>query len=70
MAKTNESSKMFINVVTGHNDNGDVLSKRTISNINPQLSDEELYAAGRLLAGLQEHALGSIARQDSATIEA
>lgn len=70
MAKTNESSKMYINVITGYNGAAKVISKRTISKINPLIPDEELYAIGKLLASLQEHEFSSIARQDSATIEA
>ncbi len=70
MEKTNASSKMFINVITGRSENGEVLTKRTISKINPELSDEDFYAAGRLLGSLQGHDVKTIIRQDSATINA
>lgn len=70
MLKSNESSKMFINIISGTNGTTEVITKRTISKIHPQLSDEDFHAIGLRLASLQGHDIKSIVRQDSATINA
>ena len=67
--KNGATSKIILKVENGVGRNGQPsLTQRTIQHINPVLSDDDAYAIGTALAGLQAYPLGSVARTDSASL--
>ena len=61
-----QTSKLAIVVVTGQDPRG-LLTKatRTIGNINPNLSDDDMYEIGSELAQFQTYEIMSVGRIDS-----
>ncbi len=60
------SSVLKLEVLTGTNPNGSgIHSTRTISDINPELADADLYDLGKKIADLQVHPLECIKRSDT-----
>lgn len=68
MAKrTNPKTKLMINIETGKKADGtSILKARTLSGVNPNLTDDEALAIGNALAKLQSYPVSSISRQDVA----
>lgn len=67
--KANESTKLILKVETGVSASGQpAYSQRTFGNINPLTGNDDLFAIGTALAGLQSCPLGSINRQDAAAL--
>ncbi len=70
-SKSNNATKLTLKVHAGQDANGkDLFRQRTFNRMNPGLTDDDVYAIGTGLAGLQTHELVSIARTDNATITA
>lgn len=54
---------LVLKVITGTKENGtNELSNRTISDINPEISDADLFDIGEKLAACQSHELSTILR--------
>lgn len=72
MAQRSESkTKLMINVETGTKSDGTPIVKaRTISNVNPALTDDDILAVGNALGQLQTNKVSSISRQDTAALSA
>ena len=69
--KNGETSKIILKVENGIGKGGaTVFAQRTFQHISPELSDDDAYAIGAALAGLQSHTLGSVSRTDSASLMA
>jgi hypothetical protein len=69
--KNAETSKIILKVENGMGEGGKpVYASRTFQHINPALSDDDAYAIGEALAGLQTHTLGTVSRTDSAQLAA
>ncbi len=67
--KNGETSKIILKVENGFSKNGaTAYAQRTFQHINPALSDDDAYAIGEALAGLQDHTLGNVSRTDSASL--
>lgn len=69
VVKAEQSAKLMIKVQTGTNTSGDpVYRQRSLANLNPALTDEEVMAIGQALGTLQAHPIEAIARQDNAIL--
>lgn len=67
--KQDVECKIIIKVLSGISSTGqNTYTQRTFSNINPELTDDDVLDIGTKLAGLQSHDLGSVYREDSAQI--
>jgi len=67
--KDTQSTKLVLKVVTGMNAQGKALtSSRTLSSVNPAISDDDLLAVGSKLGALQAHEVASVSRVDSASL--
>lgn len=67
--KKDQTSKMVLKVQTGVNATGvAVYGLRTFANIDPALSDDDFLAIAKALGELQSQVVGSIHRQDAASI--
>ena len=67
--RTNITTVMKLMVENGTTDAGAVkYAVRTLSSINPEITDEDLLAIGRELADMQTHDLGDVKRSDTATL--
>lgn len=67
--KNNQECKIVLKVQTGVSSSGKAAyGQRTISYINPAVTDDDVLDIGTKLAGLQAHPLSSIKRQDVAEI--
>jgi Protein of unknown function (DUF1659). len=67
--KKDQTSKMILKVQTGVNAAGvAAYSQRTFANIDPALSDDDFLAIAKALGSLQSQTVGSIHRQDAASI--
>ena len=65
-----QTSKLAIVVVTGQDPRGLVTkATRTIGNINPALSDDDMLEIGSELAEFQTYEIMSVGRIDSAVLE-
>ncbi|HML34207.1 MULTISPECIES: DUF1659 domain-containing protein [Sporomusa] len=65
VVKMPQSGKLVLKVQTGVNASGNpVYRNRTFANVNPGVADSDLFAVAEGLAGLQEHTLADIVRQD------
>lgn len=64
-----QTAKLAIVVVTGQDPRGNLTkATRTIGNINPNLSDDDMYEIGSELAGFQTQEVMAIGRIDSAIL--
>ena len=64
-----ESSKIMVDVIVGVTETGkDKTSARTISNIKPEVSDDDRRAIGNMYAGLQTYPVSSIRTQETAVL--
>lgn len=64
-----QTAKLAIVVVTGQDARGNLTkATRTIGNINPNLSDDDMYEIGIELAQLQTYEIMDIGRIDSAIL--
>ena len=67
--KDTQSTKLVLKVVTGTDAEGTALtSQRSIANVNPAISDDDLLAIGSKLGALQAHDVATISRIDSASL--
>lgn len=67
--RTSMTTALKIMVENGTTDSGYIkYAARTFSSINPDISDEDLFAIGQELAALQAHEVGDIKRSDIATL--
>lgn len=67
--KNGETSKLILKVENGYGKNGQTnFAQRTFQHISPALSDDDAYAIGEALAGLQSHTLGTVSRTDIASL--
>ena len=67
--KDMQSTKLVLKVVTGTDAEGQALtSQRSIANVNPAISDDDLLAIGSKLGALQAHDVASVSRVDSASL--
>ena len=63
------ATKLVIKVAAGMNAAGRMTYKeRTFANVNPALTDEDFLSVGGKLAALQSAEVGSIVRQDTASV--
>ena len=68
--KSDATSKIILKVTTGRDTEGnEIVKRRTVSHINPALSDDSALSLGTKLAALQSDTLASVSRTDSATLE-
>lgn len=72
MAKRSSvKTKILVKVITGHNANGDEVTKdRTFTNANPALTDDDVLAVGQALGGLQSYTVAGVSRNETAVIAA
>lgn len=67
--KKNESAKLVLKVRTGFNENGKaVIASRTLQNVNPAISEEDVYEVGKAIADLQMYDLDSVSLQETANL--
>lgn len=67
--RVNVTTALKIMVESGTTDAGTIkYAARTISSINPEISDEDLLAIGQGLADMQSNDVGDIKRSDIATL--
>ena len=67
--RTNITTSLKIKVENGTTNTGTVkYATRTVSSINPEISDEDLLAVGQGLGALQSHDVGDIQRLENATM--
>ena len=67
--KKNSETDMVLKVQTGTSEtDAPTYSRRTISNINPSLSDDNFLDVGTSVANLQKYTLGAVVREDSPEI--
>lgn len=70
VTRKEQTAKLAIVVVTGQDAHGNLTKAiRTIGNINPALSDDDMYEIGSELAQLQSYEIMSVGRIDSAILE-
>lgn len=68
--KKDSSTAMKIRVATGTDAEGKtIFANRSVSNINPEITDENFCSVGAGLANLQSHTLSGVIRVDTATFE-
>ena len=69
--RVNVTTALKIMVENGTTDSGTIkYAARTISSINPDLSDDDMLAIGQGLAAMQSNEVGDIKRSDIATLVA
>lgn len=69
--KTEKATKLSIVVVTGQSDNGEPKkASRTVGNINPNITDDDMLDIGTDLGKLQTYEVAAVKRIDSAEIVA
>lgn len=67
--KKNVQCSIVIKVQTGITTTGKAsYTSRSFSDINPEISDDNVLSIGQKLAGLQKYDLGSVNREDTAEI--
>lgn len=63
-------SVMRMQLQTGVDTNGDpVFRNKSLNNIKPEATDQDLYDVAQALAGLQQHNLADVLRVHSARLE-
>lgn len=67
--RVNVTTALKIMVENGTTEAGTIkYAARTISSINPDLSDDDLLAVGQGLAAMQSHEVGDIKRSEISTL--
>ncbi len=67
--KQNVETKIIIKVQTGTSSTGKATyTQRSFSNINPAITEDDVWDIGTKLGGLQKYPMGSVNRQDLAQI--
>ncbi len=67
--KKDSETKLIVKVQTGTTTQGKAsYSQRSFGNINPNITEDDIYDIGEKLAALQVYTLGSVHRQDLAQI--
>ena len=67
--KSSQATKVVLEVESGVKPDGSAkYSARTLSNMNPALSDEDLYGIGAGFGTLQSYPVGDIIRHDTAVL--
>lgn len=67
--KKNVQCSIVIKVQTGTTTTGKAsYTSRSFGDINPEISDDNVFSIGQKLAGLQKYDLGSVNREDTAEI--
>lgn len=67
--RTNITTSLKIKVENGTTESGVIkYATRTFSSINPDITDDDLFAVGQGLAALQVHEVGDIQRAENATL--
>ena len=70
VTRKEQTTKLAIVVVTGQDPRGNLTKAiRSIGNINPNLSDNDMYEIGSELAQFQTYEIMSVGRIDSAILE-
>lgn len=68
--RNSAKSTLKIKVAVGAGANGSVTyGVRTITDMNPELTDEDMLAIGQEVGTLQTYAVSGVVRTDSATLE-
>lgn len=66
---TNNPTKLTLRFDCGKNDNGKVVVKtKTYSNVNPSVTNDDLYLFAKSISSLQEHSLIEVQKIDNTTI--
>ena len=69
--RRNAASRLTLKVITAVDAGGvATLASRSVTHLNPSLTDEEVRLLGVELGGLQSHELDSVSRTDSAELAA
>lgn len=67
--KKDESVKLMLKVQTGFNEKGKaIIASRTVQNVNPAISEEDVYEIGKAIADLQMYDLKSVSLQETANL--
>lgn len=67
--KTNESAKLVLKVRTSHDaEEKAVVATRTFNNVNPAISEKDVYEVGKAIADLQVYPLESVKVQETANL--
>lgn len=67
--KKDESVKLVLKVQTGFNEKGKaIIASRTLQNVNPAISEEDVYEIGKAIADLQMYDLKSVSLQETANL--
>lgn len=67
--KKDESVKLVLKVQTGFNEKGKaIIASRTVQNVNPAISEEDVYEIGKAIADLQMYDLKSVSLQETANL--
>lgn len=67
--KKDESVKLVLKVQTGFNEKGKaIIASRTLQNVNPAISEEDVYEVGKAIADLQMYDLKSVSLQETANL--
>ena len=63
------STKLLLKVENGQTPGGKTAyAQRSFADVNPAITNEDLYAVGNGIAGLQANALSAIRRQSTVTL--
>lgn len=67
--RINTATTLRFKVENGTTDTGNIrYATRSFGGINPELTDDDIYAVGQGLAAMQSHEVGDIQRLDTATL--
>ena len=67
--KEDLSTKMILKLQKGTNENGQpVYTQRSVTNINPMISDDDFSAIGAGIGALQAYPVEAVERQDQAAL--
>lgn len=68
--KQKTETALIYKLEQGTNGDGEqVYSNKTIANINPSLTETDVYTLGKAVAGLQKYPLASVSRRDTSILE-
>ena len=69
--RRNAASRLTMKVITAVDAGGvATIASRSVSHLNPVLTDEEVRLLGVAISGLQQYELDSVSRTDSAELAA
>ncbi len=70
-ARNKKTTVLKLGIITGVSTKGtDLVGTRTINNINPEISDDDLLAIGSAIGELQTYEVTEVRRQDAAVLAA